>query len=248
MLIKAPASQSADTLRLHYQPVIRLRDGALSHAEVLARGIAPDGALRGQQWLIEAMDKPDLALSMTRTIMEQALSEYQALNLSVFGVPVAFNLPLSVLVHPETWGLIEKLRAQYCLAACLLRFELTETQPVHDLHLTTARIQDLREAGYLLALDDVIPDTPFLDALMAGPISAVKLDRSVVIDEHPEAQVFIGQVSRNAALNGLDVVAEGIETNAQLQRMQGQGVTHGQGFLLSRPMTAPALAAHLAAR
>lgn len=245
--MKAPSSELAAKLRLRYQPIIRLEDGQLCHVEVLARTLGQSGKLMGPQGIVKAMSNPELALSLTRAIMERALSEYQAQGLSAYQLPLAFNLPLNVLVYPGMPERIEALRIRHGLPAGLLRFELTETQPVQNLRLAEDSIVALRKAGYLLALDDITPGTPFLMALMNTPVDAVKLDRSVVIDGSPEALDFIRAVARRAADHRQDIVAEGIETEEQLAQVRVCGVTHGQGYMFSWPLPAEELVAWLPA-
>lgn len=245
--MKAPSLELAAALRLRYQPIVRLDDGGICHVEVLARTLGQNGHLLGPQGIVEAMGHPEVALSLTRAIMERALLEYQEQGLSAYQLPLAFNLPLNVLVYPGIPDRIEALRERHGLPAGLLRFELTETQPVQNLRLAEDSIAALRNAGYLLALDDVIPATPFLTALMNTPVDAVKLDRSVVIDGSQRAQDFISRVTRLAADHRQDVVAEGIETQEQLSQMRAHGITHGQGYLFSPPLAAEELAARLPA-
>lgn len=245
MHVNEPSAELAAMLRLRYQPIVRLRDGALSHVEVLARILRQNGRLVGPEQLVAAMENPERALSLTRAIMQRALSEYQLHGLSAHQLPLAFNLPLNVLVDPGFLQRIQTIGETHGLAPGLLRFELTETQPVHDIRLAEESIAALHGAGYRLALDDIVPATPFLLALMNTPVDAVKLDRSVVVDSSPAARDFIRRMTRLAADRSQDIVAEGIETAAQLARMQAQGVTHGQGYLFSRPVAAEELAVWL---
>ncbi|MDE1883405.1 MAG: EAL domain-containing protein [Rhodospirillales bacterium] len=242
MPVSGQAARLAETLRLRYQPIVRLEDGKLSHVEVLARVLSQDGQILGPESLVAAMANPELALSLTRAIMHRALSEYQAQGLSAHQLPMAFNLPLNVLVHPGVVHGIETLRETHSLTADLLRFELTETQPVYDIRLAEESIKALRDAGYKLALDDIVPATPFLPALMKSAVGAVKLDRSVVVDATPDARNFILRITRLAASRLQDIIAEGIETVPQLARIRELGVTHGQGYLFSRPLVAENLA------
>ncbi|MDE1896481.1 MAG: EAL domain-containing protein [Rhodospirillales bacterium] len=245
MHVSGQISQLAAALRLRYQPIVRLEDGGLSHVEVLARVLGQDGQLLGPESLVAAMEHPERALGLTRAIIQMALSEYQGRGLSAHQLPLAFNLPLNVLVHPGIVHGIETLRATHGLAAGLLRFELTETQPVHNIKLAEESIKALRDAGYKLALDDIVPATPFLPALMKTAVGAVKLDRSVVVDTSPGARNFILKITRLAASRLQDIIAEGIETAAQLARMRELGATHGQGFLFAKPLAAEELALRL---
>lgn len=235
----------AARLRLLYQPIVRLENGALSHVEVLARVLGKDGALFGPESLVTEMENPERALLLTSAIMERALSEYHAQGLSAHQLPLAFNLPLNVLVHPGIVQGIEALRETHGLPAGLLQFELTETQPVRDIRLAEESIKALCDAGYKLALDDIVPATPFLPALMKTELDAVKLDRSVVVDTRPGARNFILKIISLAASRFQDVIAEGIENAAQLTRIRELGVTHGQGYLFSKPLAAEELALRL---
>ncbi|MBU6449971.1 MAG: EAL domain-containing protein [Rhodospirillales bacterium] len=239
------ATQAAAMLRLRYQPIIRLNGGGVSHVEVLARLLGQNGQLAGPASLVAAMENPERALSLTSAIIHRALSEYQAQGLSAHQLPLAFNLPLNVLVFPGIVQRIEALRETHNLAAGLIRFELTETQPVQDIRLAEESIAALSAAGYGLALDDIVPATPFLPALMNTSLGAVKLDRSVVVDTGPGARDFILKIARLAASRSQDVIAEGIEAASQLARMREYGVTHGQGFLFFRPLAVEELAALL---
>ncbi len=245
MPLSEPNITLVASLRLRYQPIIRLEDGEISHVEVLARVLSEDGQLLGPESVVAAMETPNRALYLTRAIMQRALSEYQARGLCAYQLPLAFNLPLNVLVHPGIVQGIEALRENHGIAAGLLRFELTETQPVHDIRLAEESIKALRDAGYKLALDDIVPATPFLPALMKTAVGAVKLDRSVVMDTSPGARNFILKITRLAASRLQDIIAEGIETAAQLTRMRELGATHGQGFLFAKPLAAEELALRL---
>ncbi|MDE1906338.1 MAG: EAL domain-containing protein [Rhodospirillales bacterium] len=245
MHVSGQISQLAAALRLRYQPIVRLEDGGISHVEVLARVLDEDGRLLGPESIVAAMENPDRALCLTRAIMQLALSEYQARGLCAYQLPLAFNLPLNVLVHPGIVHGIESLRESHGIAAGLLRFELTETQPVQDIRLAEESIKALRDAGYKLALDDIVPATPFLQALMKTAVGAVKLDRSVVVDNSPGARNFILKITSLAASRLQDIIAEGIETAAQLMRMRELGATHGQGFLFSKPLESEELALRL---
>lgn len=244
---KAAGIALADTLRLRYQPIFRLRDGAVCHAEVLARSQTADGQLLGPQAIVDVMSCPEAALHLTLAIMDLALCEYVEHGLHRQGLELAFNLPLNVLVFP---GLIERIRAvqaQYGLDSTVLRFELTETQPVRDPPAALASIAGLRAHGYLLALDDAVPGMACLDALLGAPLSAIKLDRSVVTDEGADATMFIRAMTGSAKRHGQEVVAEGIETASQMRRMQALGVSHGQGYFFACPLTALSLTEMLSA-
>jgi EAL domain-containing protein (putative c-di-GMP-specific phosphodiesterase class I) len=229
------------SIRIFYQPIVRLSNLQPEYVEILARSAAKDGTLRGPEPIVEAMDGSERSMQLTSSILGRTLSEYGFYNFSAQNLTVAVNLPLDAMLHPELVQTIESIRALANLPARHIRFELTERHPVHDLPAARAVITALRDAGYGLALDDITPDTPNLPALMAMPIRAIKLDRSVVISKSETDQNFIRDMVAQATNNGQDIIAEGIETREKCHDMRTRGVTHGQGFLFSPPMPATAL-------
>ncbi len=234
------------SVRIFYQPIVRLYDARADYVEVLIRTASADGSLTGPTRLLNAMDGAEHSIRLTMAIMRRALAEYRAYGFAAHGLSIAFNLPLDALLHPELVLQIEALRAGSGLEPKHIRFELTEEQPVHDLAAVHAVITALREAGYGLALDDITPDMPHLAALMQMPIRAIKLDRSVVTSSTPGAHDFIRDMVSTALIQGQDIIAEGIETPAQHEMMQANNVTHGQGFLFSHPLPAALLRDYLA--
>lgn len=233
------------SVRISYQPIVRLADGMLDHVEVLARTAAADGTLQGPESLLSAMTGSARSVLLTETIIKRALAEYGTFGFSAHRLKLAFNLQLEAMLHPGLTQLIDNLRARHGLPSEMVRFELTENQPVHNLDAAHAVIANLRDAGYSLALDDITPDMPYLAALLKMPIRAVKLDRSVVTSLAPTARDFIRDMTAQAKARRQAIIAEGIETDTQHETMRASQVTHGQGYLFSRPLTASALKTYL---
>jgi EAL domain-containing protein (putative c-di-GMP-specific phosphodiesterase class I) len=236
------------SVRISYQPIVRLADGGIDHVEVLARTAADDGTIHGPEDILNAMTSGASAICLTEAIIERTLDEYERFDFAAHALPLAFNLRLDAMLYPGLTTLVDSLRVRCGLAPDLLRFELTEDQPVHNLTAARAVITDLRDAGYGLALDDITPDMPYLAALLDMPVRAIKLDRSVVTSSQPAAQSFIRSMVAQASARQQEIVAEGIETRAQQETMRESQVTHGQGYLFSRPLTARTLRAYLNAR
>jgi EAL domain-containing protein (putative c-di-GMP-specific phosphodiesterase class I) len=235
------------SIRIAYQPVLRLHDLQLDYVEVLAREQIKDGAIIGPERIVAAMHGPGRALEWTAAIMASALGEYTAYGFGACGLGYAFNLPLDALLHPGLLGRIEAMRCEAGIAPAALRFELTERHEVRQIAPARLAIAALRRAGYRLALDDITPGMHNLAALMRLPISAIKLDRSVVV-AGDAAQGFIHGIVRRAAARNQEIIAEGIETEALRDAMRALGVTHGQGFLFAHPLTAERLQALLKGR
>jgi EAL domain-containing protein (putative c-di-GMP-specific phosphodiesterase class I) len=243
-----PAVPNLESIRIRYQPIIRLADMKAGSVEILARAVSADGKLIGPEALIAGMTSSDQSMSLTGLIVQLALSERAEGHFDELGVAFAFNLPLDALLHPELVPIVEAIRHNAGIPPDIVRFELTETQPVTDLKTTASVVSALRDAGYRLALDDITPETPNLDALLEMPFRAVKLDRFFVMQTlHPDpaiatnARRFIRRIVDNANKTGRAVVAEGIESERCFDLMRTLGVTHGQGFHFARPLPARAL-------
>ncbi len=234
------------SIRIFYQPIIRLVDLRPDYVEVLARTVDTNGTLSGAETVVDAMTGSERSMRLTACIMQRALDEYTVRGFAAHNLCIAINLPLDAMLHPELVTRIELIRAGSGLPQQNIRFELTERHPVHDLQAACTVITALRAAGYGLALDDITPSMPYLPALMDMPIRAIKLDRSVVISNHPSDQVFIRDMVAQATAKGQDIIAEGIETTELSNNLHARGVTHGQGYLFSRPLPAAGLQAYLA--
>jgi EAL domain-containing protein (putative c-di-GMP-specific phosphodiesterase class I) len=230
-----------NTIRIRYQPVIRLDDLRPAGVEVLVRTIGPDGHLNGPESVVKAMTGTEESMSLTRLIVQRAFAEHAAHGFETLGLTFAFNLPLDAMLHPDLVNIVESIRGKAFLSAGAFGFELTERHPVHDTGRVSAIITNLRDAGYHLALDDITPDTTNLDALLQMPIKAFKLDRSITNSKRPSDVAFISRIVAQTAANHQVVIAEGIETAATLEKIRALGVTYGQGYFFARPLKAAAL-------
>ncbi len=210
-------------------------------AEVLARSSGPGETLAGPESLLAAMDSASASMQLTCAVLHRGLVEQDSHDIGhKSGLCFVFNLPLDAMLHPRLIARIDGARAGL-LPSRQVGFELTERHPVKDTAGLGEIVGRLKRAGYVVALDDVTPGTPNLEALMRLPLRTIKLDRSVVTAADPANDAFIRRIAAAARDNNQSVVAEGIETADVLDRVRALGVTHGQGFLFAAPLTAPAL-------
>jgi EAL domain-containing protein (putative c-di-GMP-specific phosphodiesterase class I) len=238
----------ADSIRIRYQPIVQLAKLRATAIEILARVELESGALVGPQAILAAMTNGDYAMSLSRMIVDRTLREREERHFDKLGLSFAFNLPLDAMLHPSLLNTLDNLRREQKIPPSSLRFELTETQPVTDLPSIATVIHNLRDAGYRVALDDITPFTPNLDALLELPFIAVKLDRFVVtgtLSTHAATakrnRNFIEKITAHAKPMGRAVIAEGIESETTRQLMLSLGATHGQGYLFARPLPANAV-------
>jgi EAL domain-containing protein (putative c-di-GMP-specific phosphodiesterase class I) len=134
------------------------------------------------------------------------------------------------------------------LPAQRLVIELTESLPLGGRDQVDKTLKELRAMGVTLAIDDFGTGYSSLSSLMRQPLSMVKVDRSFVQDVPGEGELLIKATIDVARCFGLDVVAEGVETQAQQTRLTALGVNFMQGYLFGRPMSSNEFAAWLALR
>ncbi|OYV54580.1 MAG: hypothetical protein B7Z71_13580 [Acidocella sp. 21-58-7] len=242
------AFSNLDSIRVRYQPVVRLQDMKPTKVEVLARVASKTGMIVGPDAIVKAMSSSEFSMSLSSAIIQRALAEHRDGGFSDLDIDFAFNLPLDAVLHPQLLTLLEAVRSLTNIAPKKLRFELTETQPVTNLAELASTMTKLRDVGYRLSLDDIIPETPNLAALLGLPFGSVKLDRSVVANaQHDQPDIaasardFILSVTSQAKQLHRSVVAEGIENAETINLLRALGVTHGQGYHFARPLPARAL-------
>ena len=226
-----------------YQPIIRLEDGAVVSAEILARRRDRDGVLQGAAQFANALYEGDPARRLTGFVVQAVLDDVIAGRLS--GLPFLFmlNLPLHVLLDPTLPLWIDRALATANIPRGRLGFELTETRPVQDFAEAATAISKLRAQGHRIALDDISEATANLDQLFELDFTSVKLDCSVIaaLTHSPAANDFVRDTVARCAVTGKQLIAEGAEDCATLHRLQALGVGYAQGFVIARPLSAPAL-------
>jgi len=212
-------------IRIACQPIVDLADGAVLGYEALSRFPSPDTCPTG--WFEDAhrVDKgPELEL----LAIEQALAELPRLPAQGY---------LSLNVSPAT--ILGGALAQRLAAAPLERLvlELTEHAPVEEYPSIAAALADLRARGLRLAIDDAGSGYASLRHILQLRPDIIKLDQSLIrdIDRDPGRRALAAALTTFARDTGSDVVAEGVETEAELAVLRGLHIKAGQGYLLGRP-------------
>ncbi|MBL8552495.1 MAG: EAL domain-containing protein [Hyphomonadaceae bacterium] len=228
-------------LVLHYQPQIRLQDGALVGAEALLRWQHPERGLLSPGAFLHAIEGGLLAATVGNWVLEtacrqtarwrrQGASEDFRIGVNLFGAQFrADDLATDV----------EVVLAKSGLPPTALELEITETILIDDDDATIAPLVRLREQGVGVAFDDYGTGYASLSLLKRFPISRLKIDQSFVrtMCTSREDEAVIGAVLYLGKRFEIDVIAEGIETPHQAARLTRMGCTDGQGYLFGRPMT-----------
>jgi len=229
-----------EELRLHFQPLMDLETNHVMGFEALVRWQHPERGLLAPAHFIPLAEETGFIVPMGRWILREACRVAEAWPAGEAAAPPALSVNLSV---PElaSAGLVEAVRGaleETGLDGRRLFIELTETVFSDTPIPLRQRLAELRELGIQVCIDDFGTGYSSLGRLHRLPVDKLKIDRTFVrhLGEAPGNAEIIRTILALAGNLGLDVVAEGVETGPQLERLKGMACRYGQGFLFARPM------------
>lgn len=233
--------------RMHYQPQVTLNDGALMGVEALVRWTDPELGQVPPSTFIPLAEETGFIITLGNWVLEESVA--QARRWQQAGTPVVVSVNVSALQFQQT-GFVERVAQTLRhagLPASLLELELTESILVQDANEALARLHALAHLGVSLAIDDFGTGYSSLAYLKKFPIGKLKIDRAFVMglpDDESDRAIVSATIAMAKALK-LAVVAEGVETQAQREYLQGLGCEAFQGYLCSPAVAAEALSAKL---
>jgi EAL domain-containing protein (putative c-di-GMP-specific phosphodiesterase class I) len=229
---------AAEAFSLHWQPIYRLRDGALVGAEALVRWQDENGAYVPPAEFIPYAETVGLIVPIGAMVLDAAAwqaARWQGRGLSL---PVSVNLSPQQIVGSDVVAEVRAALGRHGVEPSMLRLELTETAAVTDFPVTRQRLAELRELGVGLSLDDFGTGYSSLRLLRELAVDDVKVDRSFVqgLDVNGADVAMVRLVVETAHALGLTVTAEGVERPDQLTALAELGCDSVQGFLLGTPV------------
>ena len=234
---------AGDEMFLAYQPIVDLVEGRVTGVEALLRWRHPDRGLMLPDEFIPVAEETGLIIDIGQWVMEKACEQVQSWNGSVTrdgeGLRVSVNLSGRQFHDRRLVNRVRSVLTRTGLDAHRLVLEITETIAMEDLGSTIDMVGDLSALGVGIALDDFGQGSSSLSALRRFPLQSVKIDKvfvSGVTEDGPD-RAIVGSVLTLADRLGISVTAEGIETAPQMEALIDMGCPHGQGYLLSRPVS-----------
>ena len=239
-----------DELRVAYQPIIELSTGAVVGVEALVRWQHQLlGVIRPDEF-IPLAEEVGLVVAVDTWVLQTACRQGRAWTDA--GLPVlrvSVNVSGRHLQHPRMADTVIEALRDAGIEPSQLELEVTESVAVDEVGDSREKLDGLRRLGVSVAIDDFGTGYSMLSRLRQFPLDTLKIDRSFVneiVDADDEAPIVAATIAMAHSL-GLRVVAEGVETEAQLSFLRSHGCDLAQGYLLGRPMPADALAALLVA-
>jgi diguanylate cyclase (GGDEF)-like protein len=256
--VMARAQLSADLERaiavrefvLAYQPIVEIATGRMVGVEALVRWEHPERGLIGPDDFIRVAEESDSILEIGRWVLSQACEQMRAWNDVIGQRPftVSVNISARQLHQPDFVNEMLTIIREAGVDPCRIVLEMTETSMLQDSVATRSKLQDLRDAGMGVSIDDFGTGYSSLSYLQRFPVTTLKIARDFVdVDslapdawELASAIIALGRTLRFA------VIAEGVETEAQMNRLRALGCEYAQGFYLARPIDPASVGARLA--
>jgi diguanylate cyclase (GGDEF)-like protein/PAS domain S-box-containing protein len=226
-----------DGIDVVFQPQVRLADGVTVGFEALSRWHHPQLGAVPPSSFVALAEEIGVLDDITRVVLRAAGRTVLAAREIVPDLSIAVNLSPRQLSSPDVVQLITSVLDEEEVPRAALLIELTETTAL-DGHLALATLQELQAAGFQLAIDDFGTGYSSMARLTRLPVGTVKIDRSFVagIADDKGCAAVVSATMSLAEVLGIEVVAEGVENQAQSDRLQELGCGIGQGWLFSGPL------------
>jgi len=240
------AAVDAGELVLHYQPQLDLRTGEISTVEALVRWPHPTLGLIPPIRFLPLAEEAGLMGSVTRLVLAQAIEQCAAWRAAGRDIRVSVNVSATDLLDAGLTEEIVGLLKQHGQPASSLVVEITETSVITEFERSSGVIQDLRDRGVSVSIDDFGAGFTSLAYLSSLAVEELKVDRALITrlasgNRRHDVELVRATIALGHALR-LRVVAEGIEDRATLDLVSELGCDLGQGYFIGRPKPAHELA------
>jgi diguanylate cyclase (GGDEF)-like protein/PAS domain S-box-containing protein len=230
-----------DELFVHYQPKYNLETGEVFGAEALVRWELPERGLILPSDFIPLAEETNLIIDIGEWVLDKVCEDFRVWQRSVSSPGrVSVNLSLKQLRQINFIARIGSILRSHEISPTSLELEITETTLMENPDRTIKLLDQLYGLGLHLAIDDFGTGYSSLSALQQFPISTLKIDRSFVqhVVTNPDDATIVDTIIQMGRNLNMDVVAEGVEDESQLNFLQKLGCTYVQGLLFGDPMSA----------
>ena len=225
---------------VYYQPIVSLQTGRLSGFEALVRWNHPRRGLVSPADFIPVAEETGLIVPIGEWVLNQACAQVRQWQLdspSHRSLSLSVNLSGRQVAQPDLLDRIKEALETSRLSPHCLKLEITESVVMENAEAATLMFKQLRSLGVQLSIDDFGTGYSSLSYLHRFPLNYLKIDRSFVMRLTTDNDNAIVRTISTLARNlGMEVIAEGIETEEQHQQLKMLGCEYGQGYLFSRPV------------
>ena len=240
-----------DELRLFYQPQKDMVSGRIVGAEALMRWQQPDGALVSPAGFIPLLEETGLIVPAGEWALQTALAQMEAWRAQgLWDVRVSVNISARQFRDRALLAVLADILGRWPHSEGLLELELTESVLMENAQGAVDMLEALSDMGIRLAVDDFGTGYSSLSYLKRFPLNALKIDQSFVADltRHTDGGAITRAIITLGHELGLDIIAEGVETEDQMSLLRRQHCDLVQGYLVAHPLSGPAVAELLRAQ
>jgi diguanylate cyclase (GGDEF)-like protein len=232
-----------EELCVYYQPIMSVANGQLYGFEALVRWIHPERGVVSPSDFISLAEETGLIVPLGLNVLREScrqLAQWQQRSLSQRDLIMSVNLSGKQLMQPDLVEQIEQVVQEFQIKPCHLKLEVTESVVMENPEMASVTLARLRALGVRLSIDDFGTGYSSLSYLNRFPFDVLKIDRSFISTMHrTDDDLQIVKTIVTLALNlGLEVVAEGVETEEQLNQLRLLKCDYAQGYLFSQPVDA----------
>ena len=229
-------------LAVYFQPIVALGSSRITGFEALVRWRHPTRGLVNPSEFIPLAEETGVIRALGRYVLHEACTQaamWREADRDGSPLTVAVNLSAQQLQEPDFIDDVRAILDATGIEPNQLLLEMTETVMFHDTTTTLTRLEAIRELGVRIAIDDFGTGYSSLGYLRRFRVDVLKIAREFVGPaDRSEEWAFAAAIIALGRTLGLTVVAEGIETPGQLERLQSLGCAYGQGYLFARPVDA----------
>ena len=228
-----------DQLCIHYQPIVATQTGRLVGLEALVRWQHPERGLISPGEFIPLAEETGLITQLDRYVLREACQQVKQWQ-RLYGYPLTLSVNLSgqQFTQPDLAPYVESVLRDTGFGAEHLHLELTESLLIGGSEQVSEALAALRTLGVKLHLDDFGTGYSSLSYLQRFSAHTIKIDRSFIrnLTESQESATLVRTIILMADALGMQVVAEGVETEAQLAHLKALGCDYIQGYLFGKPL------------
>jgi EAL domain-containing protein (putative c-di-GMP-specific phosphodiesterase class I) len=233
-------AMDSEEFRVHYQPIVSLRDCRIIGFEALLRWQRPGFGLVMPREFVPVAEETGLILISGLWVLREACRQMRAWNLQFPSDPaftVAVNISGKQFAQPDLVSEVDRILRETCLDPHCLKLELTESVTMREVERAARIFGELKTLGVRLSMDDFGTGYSSLSYLRRFPLDTLKIDRSFVseMEDTSESRAIVQMILSLGRSLGMEMVAEGVETAEQVSLLRSLGCEYAQGYFFSKP-------------